>query len=87
MPVKSAVSGRHRNHYLWLVTYSFLAIPKNLRRQAKSIFVWHPKEREYFKMKHDDNNMLADDELVNVRDFSKMLKHACLYIRNEYPPN
>ena len=38
-------------------------------------------------MTHDGNNMLADDELVNVRDFWKTLKHAYLYIRNEYLPN
>ena len=38
------ISGRHRSHYLWLLTQSYNAIPKNLRRQAKSIFVWHPKK-------------------------------------------
>ena len=36
-------------------------------------------------MRHDENNVLADDELVVVRDFFKKLKHACLYIRNEHP--
>ena len=34
-----SISGRHRGHYLWLLTQSYSAIPKNLRRQAKSIFV------------------------------------------------
>ena len=27
-----AISGRHRDHYLWLLTQSYSAIPKNLRR-------------------------------------------------------
>lgn len=40
-----AILGRYHNHYLWLLTQSCLAIPKNLRRQAKTIFVWYPKER------------------------------------------
>ena len=35
-------------------------------------------------MIHDENNVLTDDELVIVRDFLKMPKHACLYIRNEH---
>ena len=39
-----SISGRHRDHYLWLLTQSYLAIPKNLRKQAKAIFVWYPKE-------------------------------------------
>ena len=79
-----AISGRHRGHYLWLLTQSYSAIPKNLRRQAKAIFVWYPKERADLKMIHDENNVLTDDELV-VRDFLKKLKHVCLYIRNEHP--
>ena len=44
-----SISGRHRCHYLWLLTQSYTAIPKNLRRQEKAIFVWYPKEREDLK--------------------------------------
>ena len=80
-----AISGRHRDHYLWLLTQSYSAIPKNLRRQAKAIFVWYPKERADLKMIHDENNVLTDDELVIVRGQLKESKHACLYIRNEHP--
>ena len=60
-------------------------MPKNLRRQAKAIFVWYPKEKADLKMIHDENNVLTDDELVVVRYFLKTSKHACLYIRNEHP--
>ena len=45
-----AISGRHRCHYLWLLTQSYSAIPKNLRRQAKAIFAWYSKERGDLKM-------------------------------------
>ena len=78
------ISGRHRDHYLWLLKQSYSAIPKNLGRQAKAIFVWYPKERSDFKMIHDEN-MLTNDEVVVVRDFLRKSKHACLYIRNEHP--
>ena len=50
-----AISGRHRDHYLWLLTQSYSAIPKNLRRQAMAIFVWYPKERGDLKTIHDEN--------------------------------
>ena len=80
-----SISGRHRGHYLWLLTQSYSAIPKNLRRQAKAIFVWYPKERGDLKMIHDENDVLTDDELVVARNFLKKSKHACLYIRNELP--
>ena len=73
-----AISGRHRDHYLLLLTLSYSGISKNLQRQAKTIFVWYPKERSNLKMIHDENNALTDDELVVLRDFFKKLKNACL---------
>ena len=80
-----AISGRHRNHYLRLLTQSYSAIPKYVRSQAKAMFVSYPKERADLKIIHDENNVLTDDELVIVRGLLKESKHACLYIRNEDP--
>ena len=80
-----SISGRYWGHYLWLLTQSYSAVPKNLRRQAKAIFVWYPKEREGLKMIHDENDVLTDDEIVVVRGLLKKSKHAYLYIRNEFP--
>ena len=56
-----AISGRHRGHYLMLLTQSYSAIPKKLRRQAKAVFVWYPKERANLKAIHDENDVLTDD--------------------------
>ena len=36
-------------------------------------------------MIHDENNVLTDDELVIVREFSRTSKHEFLYMRNEHP--
>ena len=44
-----AISERHRDHYLWLLTQSYTGIPKNLRRQAKQLFIWYPKECKDFQ--------------------------------------
>ena len=80
-----AISGRHRDYYLWLLTQSYSAIPKNLKKQVKAIFVWYPKKKADLKMIHDENNVLTNDELVIVGDFLRTSKHAYLYIRNEHP--
>ena len=37
-----AISGRDRDHSLWLLTQSYTAVPDNVRRQAKMLYV------EYF---------------------------------------
>ena len=79
------ISSKHRDHYLWLLTQSYSAIPKNLRRQVKTIFVWYPKERTDLRMVQDENTLLTDDELVIVIDFLRTPKHACLYVRNKHP--
>ena len=80
-----SILGRHGGHYLWLLTQSYSAIPKDLRRQAKAIFVWYPKERGDLKTIHDENDVLTDDELVVARDFLKKSKYTCLDIQNEFP--
>ena len=80
-----SISGRHRRHYLWLLTQPYSVIPKDLRRQSKAIFVWYPKERGDLKAIHEENAVLTDDELVVARGILRESKYGCLYIRNEYP--
>ena len=46
--------GKGRGLHLWLLTQSYSAILKNLRRQAKAIFVWYPKEMGDIKIIHDE---------------------------------
>ena len=79
------ILSRHRGHYLWLLTQSYTAIPKDLRRQVKSIFVWYSMERGDFKAIHEGNDALAGDELVVARGLLRESRYGCLYIRNEYP--
>ena len=40
------ISGRHKAHSLWLLTQSYTAIPNNIRRQAKMLYVWYPKTEQ-----------------------------------------
>ena len=80
-----AISGRHKNHYLWLLTQSYTAIPKNLGRQAKAIFTWYPKERGDMRTIHEENDILTNDELIVVKEHLKNEKQAYLCIRNEFP--
>ena len=62
------------------VSQSYSAIPKNLRRQAKAVFVWYPKTEPNLNVIHDENDVLTDDELVVVRGLLRKSKHAFLYI-------
>ena len=80
-----ALSARHNDHYLWLLTQSYTAIPKDLRRLATAIFTWYPKERGDMKTIHEENEVLSNDELVVVKDVLKHSKHTCFYIRTEHP--
>ena len=64
---------------------SYLIILKNLRRQAKTMFVWYPKEIPVLKMMHDESNLLTYDELCIVTGFLKNSKHVCLCFQNVHP--
>ena len=40
-----AISWRHRGQSLWLLTQLYTAVPNNIRRQAKMLYVWYRKKR------------------------------------------
>ena len=81
-----AISGRHRGHLLWLLTQSYTAIPNNIRRQAKMLYVWYPKNRTDLKVIHEENNAIErKEELARVKAQLKRGKHTCLIMRMEHP--
>ena len=80
-----AISGRHRHHSLWLLTQSYTAIPSNIRRQEKMIYVWYPKNRMDLKVIHEENDIIEMEELANIKKKLKQGKHTCLSMRMEHP--
>ena len=81
-----AISGRHRDHSLWLLTQSYTAVPNNIRRQAKMLYVWYPKNQTDLNTIHEENDVIEmQEELMNVKKKLKQGKHTCLIIRMEHP--
>ena len=62
-----AISGHHRGHSLWLLTQSYTAVPNNIRRQAKMLYVWYPKNRTDFNVIHEENDIIEMGELARVK--------------------
>ena len=80
-----AIMGRHRDHSLWLLTQSYTAIPNNIRRQAKMLYVWYPKNRTDLNTIHEENEVIGLEELARVKAQLKQGKHTCLIMRMEHP--
>ena len=81
-----AISGRHKKHSLWLLTQSYTSVPKNIRRQAKILYVWYPKNRTDLNIIHEENDVIeTSEELVNAEKQLKLGKHTCLIMRMEHP--
>ena len=81
-----AISGRHRNHLLGLLTQSYTAVPKNIRRQAKMLYVWYLKNRTDLNTIHEENDVIEmKEELARVKKELKLGKHTCLIMRMEHP--
>ena len=80
-----AILGRHRGHSLWLLTQSYTAIPNNIRRQAKMLYVWYPKNRTDLNTIHEENDIIGLEELPRVKALLKRGKHTCLIMRMEHP--
>ena len=63
-----AISGRQRAHSLWLLTQSNTAIPNNIMRQAKMLYVWYPKNRTDLNIIHEQNDVIeTPEELARVK--------------------
>ena len=81
-----AISGRHKGHSLWLLTQSYTAVPNNIRRQAKMLYIWYPKNRTDLNIIHEENDVIEmQEELANVKKQLKRGKHTCLIMRMEHP--
>ena len=81
-----AISGRHRGHSLWLLMQSYIAVPNNIRRQAKMLYVWYPKNRTNLNIIHEENDIIEmKEELPRVKAQLKQGKHTCLIMRMEHP--
>ena len=80
-----AISGHHRQHSLWLLTQSYTAVPNNIRRQAKMLYVWYPKNRTNLNTIHEENDVIEMEELARVKEALKQGKHTCLIMRMEHP--
>ena len=79
-----AISGRHRGNSKWLLTQSYTAVPKNIRRQAKMLYIWYPKNRTDLNVIHEENDVIQTQEEL-VKKKLKQGKHTCLIMRMEHP--
>ena len=79
------ISERHRGHSLWLLTQSYTAVPNNIRRQAKMLYVWYPKNRIDMNTIHEENDIIGLEELARVKAQLKQGKHTCPIMRMEHP--
>ena len=41
---------------------SYTAFPKNIRRQAKMLYVWYPKNRKDLNVIHEENDITETPE-------------------------
>ena len=80
-----ATSWRHRAHSLRLLTQSYTAVPNNIRRQAKMLYIWYPKNRTDLNTVHEENDVIGPEELARVKAQLKWGKHTCLIMRMEHP--
>ena len=80
------ISGHHRKHSLWLLTQSYTAVPNNIRRQVKMLYIWYTKNRTDLNTIHEENDVIeTKEELARVKAELKLGKHTCLIMRMEHP--
>ena len=58
---------------------------KKYKKTGQGHFCVVSKGKADLQTIHHENDVLTDDKLVAVRGILRKSKHACLYIRNEFP--
>ena len=71
-----AISWRHMAHSLWLLTQSYTDVPNNIRRQAKTLYIWYPKNRMDLNTIDKENDIIGPEELARVKAELKGGKHT-----------
>ena len=79
-----AISGRHREHSLWMLTQRYKKFPITVRDQLKQLLVWFPKNRHELELIITENDVGSWD-VGYIKERLKNQKHACLYLRLEHP--
>ena len=80
-----AIAVRHRGNSLWLLTQSYVGIPKRFRRLSTMLFIWYLKVADDIQRITRENNYISGwkDIFQKLRNASS--KHTCLYIRWKSP--
>ena len=80
-----AISGRHKDHLLWLLMQSYTAVPMDIRRQAKMLCIWYPKKRGDWDTIHEENNVIEmQEEVASAKKKLRQGKYTCLVMRTEH---
>ena len=74
-----AILGRHIGHSLWLLTQSYTTVPNNIRRQAKMLYLWYPKNRTDLNNIHEENDAIGPGDVARVK---AQLKRGETYLFN-----
>ena len=81
-----AISGRHKDNSLWMLTQSYTTVSMNIRRQAKMLYVWYLKKRGDWDTIHEESDIIEmPEEVASAKKQLKWGKHTCLVMRTERP--
>ena len=76
-------SGRHRNHFLWVLTQKYNSVSKDVREQIKWLCLFFTKDRDSFEDCLRENDVFPDkserDRLkkcLQYRPYSKLISNV-----------
>ena len=81
-----AISRKRKGQLSWLLMQSYTAVPINIRRQARMLYIRYPKKQGDWDTIHIENDIIeTSEELASVKKQLKQGKHTCLVMRTEHP--
>ena len=83
--IELAIAGRHKGHYLWMLTQRYTKVPLTVRDQLYQLFIWYSKNKKNLSLVLEENDIVEDDDVPSIRRKLKNSQHGCLYLRLKFP--
>ena len=78
-----ALSGRHAEQSVWIISQRYISVLKDLREQAKWVCMFYTKDRDSFEYCLRENDVVPLVEKHKIKEELSKVKHRKLILKTD----
>ena len=80
-----ALSGRHAEQSVWVISQRYISVLKDLREQAKWVCMFYTKDRDSSEYCLRENDVVPLEEKQKTKEELSKVKHRKLILKTDQP--